>query len=155
MKIDLINKTEHEINFAPFDDIFRLMIKDNIFEKEDWCCLQIVNDKEIQTLNHKYRGRNETTDVLSFPSDCIYESFRGDIVINIDSVEKMPTVIRTMENDNESDGYSTEEKPTYCHLLALFIHGLLHLLNMDHISKKDKERMTFLEAKYLKLIKWG
>ncbi len=78
----------------------------------------------MRALNLRYRGLDHTTDVLSFP---IYASSKefpgegefllGDIVINVHRAE---------EQAREA-GHSLRKE-----LRALLVHGLVHLLGLDH-----------------------
>ena len=101
------------------------MVKDGLFQKEDLCCLRLVTKEEIKHLNKKYRGNNEVTDILTFPSEHKESHFIGDMII-------APQIV--IEN---SISFET-----------VFIHGLLHLAGFDHISNKDKEKMAIYEDKY-------
>ena len=53
--------------------------------------LRILNDKEMQKLNHQFRNKNNTTNVLSFRSDDISTKLTkniGDIAISSEYVER-------------------------------------------------------------------
>ena len=82
----------------------------------------IVGKKRMRTLNRTTRGKDYTTDILSFPLD----KTAGEIVINLDACKK-----KAREFDRTFENY----------LDFLFIHGLVHLLGFDHGSKMEsKER---------------
>ena len=83
--------------------------------------IMLVSDAHIQALNAQYRSKDEPTNVLSFPlqdgtkpPDGI---MLGDIVISVD----------TAAAEARQQG-----RPLRGHLNRLLIHGLLHLLGMDH-----------------------
>jgi len=80
-------------------------------------CL-ITNDREMQRLNRAFRGKNHTTDVLSFPSGDS-NHFAGDIAISLD---------RAVEQAAER-GHGIEEE-----ICILILHGVLHLSGLDHES---------------------
>ncbi|MBE8221196.1 MAG: rRNA maturation RNase YbeY [Bdellovibrionales bacterium] len=87
--------------------------------------LVFVSSQKMKTLNFKYRKQNKTTDILSFQSN-LGESF-GDIVFDYSLVKKQA----------DKNGHSIKQE-----LLYLFIHGLLHLLGLDHEkSFKEEKRM--------------
>ncbi len=98
----------------------------------------LVNDKEIRKLNLKYRGKDKTTDVLSFP---LHEEKRGlpflalgDIVINLNAARRD----------------ATEQKITLKeHLRWLLAHGILHLLGYDHEKSRYAEKKMRLKEKKL------
>ena len=130
-EIDLINDTELLIELKLFKKIFTWMKSDFIFNKEDCCCLKLTNDNDIKNFNYKYRGKNSSTDVLSFPCEFKNIPFKGDIIIDV-------------EIANQQRGTKSIEHE----VLELFIHGLLHLAGMDHINKKEQIKMNLYEEKY-------
>ena len=94
------------------------------------------NNQIIQKLNKQYRNLDESTDVLSFiMGENAGERFLpGDIVISLEKVE---------ENAKEFDVSAIEE------LHRLLIHGILHLVGMDHESNDENEEMLILQEKLL------
>ena len=55
--------------------------------------LALVNDAAIRALNREYRGKDQATDVLSFPLDDAPaveggESLLGDVVISVDTARR-------------------------------------------------------------------
>lgn len=80
-----------------------------------------VSDKKMRELNESFRGKNSTTDVLSFPfsADEFEAEFEnlGDIVISAEQAEKQAS-------ENGLD-FETEIK-------QLILHGVLHLCGYDH-----------------------
>lgn len=85
----------------------------------------LVSDDEIRELNRTYRGKNRTTDVLSFgefhrKQDVRAEEGRielGDLVLS-------PRFIRSAA---EEDGVSFEREMAF-----IFSHGIFHLLGFQH-----------------------
>ena len=112
--------------------------------------LLLVDDGRMKELNHKYRGIDRTTDVLSFPqiqnkiqdtrfriqdkknrASCIVHRASlaslvlGDVVINLQAVKRQAT----------EHGLSFNEE-----LRWLLVHGVLHLIGYDHERSKYAER---------------
>ena len=87
----------------------------------------LVADARVRALNRRYRRRNRTTDVLSFPNSADGSSPRlpdpqrapylGDIVIARGIARRQA----------EAAGHSEDTE-----LRVLALHGLLHLLGYDH-----------------------
>jgi len=81
----------------------------------------LVSDAHIQRLNSQYRRKNKPTNVLSFPlqegTGLPDGTMLGDIVISLD----------TAAAEARQQG-----RPLRNHLTRLLIHGLVHLLGMDH-----------------------
>ncbi|MDC1245331.1 rRNA maturation RNase YbeY [Pelagibacteraceae bacterium] len=103
--------------------------------------LLLSNNKNIKRLNKKFRNKNKSTDVLSFPFEKklnIKESpYIGDIVISYEYMNK-PKNLSALEFKSK--------------VSKIFIHGFLHLLGYDHISLKDFEEMLVEERKIYKTI---
>ncbi len=100
--------------------------------------IRIVNPDESQELNHQYRGKNKSTNVLSFPFEAPNNlpdfPLIGDLVICASVVEQ----------EAKDQG-----KPLHNHWAHMVIHGILHLLGYDHIEDEDADRMEQLEIDML------
>ena len=151
IKINVIinNKNWHRFLKKPNNYINKktkiLNTKVRVFKKNFFCTLLLLNDKEIKTLNNKFRKKNKTTDVLSFPfqskKDLKHylkkekEIYLGDIIINLNKIK----------NKNNIPKFKIEFN-------KLWIHGLVHLFGYDHKNKKDFLKMSLVEKKYINLI---
>ncbi len=110
-----------------------------------FCTLLLSGNKEIKYLNKKFRKKNSTTDVLSFPfhtKEELKKNFKiqkeiyiGDIIINLDKIK----------NKKFLKGFKNEFN-------RLWIHGLVHLFGYDHKKDKDFRIMNEIEKEYLNLI---
>lgn len=92
-------------------------------------CL-LTDDRELRRLNRDFLGKDEPTDVLSFPEP-EPGPFLGEIAV---SVERAAQQAR-------DHGHTLENE-----LRLLMLHGLLHLLGMDHHG--DRGRMRRAEARW-------
>ncbi|MEA2283921.1 MAG: putative rRNA maturation factor [Solirubrobacteraceae bacterium] len=97
-----------------------------------------VSDRTMRDLNRMWRGRRETTDVLSFPAEqADFETTEGlslgDIVISLEQAKRQAKEHRLR--------FETE-------LAQLILHGLLHLSGYDH--ETDQGAMNRLELKLRK-----
>jgi probable rRNA maturation factor len=97
--------------------------------------IAFVSDRQIQTLNKRFRGFGKPTDVLSFPAD--EDEFSpavkrnlGDIAISVERAES-----QAKEN----------ELPFEREIAQLILHGLLHLCGYDH--ETDGGEMNRLELR--------
>ena len=101
----------------------------------------LSNNKNIKKLNKKFRNKNKSTDVLSFPSEekiNIKKSpYLGDIIVSYEFMSK-PKTLSVLEFKNK--------------VIKIFIHGFLHLLGYDHIKLKDFKEMLIEEEKIYKTI---
>jgi probable rRNA maturation factor len=100
--------------------------------------IALVGDKEMRPLNAKYRKKNKTTDVLSFPADYPTPAkpvLLGDVIISVEQAR------RQAKERNHS--LKTE-------MVTLLIHGILHLLGYDHErSSQQAKIMANLEVKLI------
>lgn len=96
--------------------------------------IALVDDETMRGFNRKFRHRNKTTDVLTFPADDSYAdpaaSGRplGDIVVSIDQARRQAI--------DEKHSLATE-------IRYLILHGILHALGYDH--ETDEGAMNDLE----------
>ena len=101
----------------------------------------LSNNKKIKKLNKKFRNKNKSTDVLSFPSEKklnIKKSpYIGDIVVSYEFMNK-PKTLSVLEFKSK--------------VAKIFIHGFLHLLGYDHIKFDDFKEMLIEEEKIFKTI---
>lgn len=86
--------------------------------------IAFVGDSTMRGLNRKFRNKNKTTDVLTFPGEDACE-----IVISIDQARR--------QAQNEKHSLATE-------LRYLLVHGILHGLGYDH--ETDDGQMNKLEV---------
>ncbi|HLK22801.1 MAG TPA: rRNA maturation RNase YbeY [Bryobacteraceae bacterium] len=96
-----------------------------------FCCL-IADDAELRRLNREFRRKDYPTDVLSFPSvKQAGDLPHGEIAISYDAARRQ----------SQEYGHSVEQE-----LKILMLHGLLHLLGMDH--ETDGGHMSKAERKW-------
>jgi len=107
----------------------------------------LSGDNEVKKLNNKFRKKNKTTDILSFPFhdkknlNIILKKkktqiYLGDIIINLN---KMISKIKN--------------KDFLLNFDKIWIHGLVHLLGYRHKLNRDFAIMTKVENKLVKFSK--
>jgi len=97
----------------------------------DAVCL-ISTDDELRRLNREFRKKDSATDVLSFPAPAQTKEL-GEIAISWD---------RAAEQARDM-GHSTGDE-----VRVLMLHGVLHLLGMDH--ETDCGEMRRAESRWRK-----
>jgi probable rRNA maturation factor len=98
----------------------------------------LVGERRSRALNARYRGRDRSTNVLSFPAPplaTLSGGALGDLVI-------CPAVLRAEARAQHKDVRS--------HWAHMVVHGLLHLLGYDHERKRDAQRMERREVRVLR-----
>ncbi|QCI19994.1 rRNA maturation RNase YbeY [Buchnera aphidicola (Brevicoryne brassicae)] len=97
----------------------------------------MVDKSEMKYLNFTYRGKNKSTNILSFPCNKfikINHKLLGDLVLCKQVIEY------------ESLKYKKKLESHWAHIT---IHGALHLLGYDHQNKKEAYIMEKLENKIM------
>jgi probable rRNA maturation factor len=96
----------------------------------------LTDDSAIRKLNRTWRGKNQPTNVLAFPTERQAKPQRvlGDIVIAYETLAREATV---------------ERKPFIHHLAHLAVHGFLHLCGYDHETDRQAAAMERLEVAIL------
>lgn len=110
-----------------------------VAEKADEAGISILlgNDAAVRELNAQYRGKDQPTNVLSFPAPQIPGQpapVLGDIIL----------AYETCRSEAEAEGKSLAN-----HLSHLVIHGTLHLLGHDHQRDEEAEAMEAREIALL------
>lgn len=99
--------------------------------------IRLVDAKVGRSLNRHYRGKDYATNVLSFPADLpegVTLPLLGDLVICA------PVVAREAREQG---------KDLAAHYAHLTIHGVLHLLGLDHEDEREAEAMEQIEREIL------
>ena len=102
--------------------------------------LVLTDDDEMRELNRTWRGKDSSTNVLSFPAGEPVGEAHGEPSPLGDIVLAGETVIEEAK---------VKGIPAADHAAHLVVHGMLHLLGFDHERDADAERMEALETKVL------
>lgn len=144
--IDILNETEN--HWLPDTQTCERWVSSALatacYTEKSGISLKFVSDAESKELNSNYRGKDSSTNVLSFPAQ-LPEAIAaqldhrplGDIVI-------CPSVVETEARD--------QGKILEAHWAHLLNHGVLHLLGYEHENDEDAQHMESLEIASLKLL---
>lgn len=94
-------------------------------------CLVLADDRLQRALNHQFRGKDRSTNVLSFDTA---PAGLGDVVL----------ALETVQTEAEAQGKSLAD-----HVTHLVVHGVLHLMGHDHAGTAEARRMEHLERAIL------
>jgi len=148
--VDIIVEKETGLEFPP--DEFSLdyvkLVLDYLDLEDKEISIVLTGDASISKLNKMYRDKDGSTDILSFCqndeinefSTEIQSKFLGDIIISIDTLKRNTKYFKV----------AFEEE-----LNRLLIHGILHLIGMDHETNNSDEKMLLLQEKILIELKPG
>ena len=112
--------------------------KFRFLNKKVYLTLLLSNNKNIKILNKKFRKKNKTTDVLSFP---FHDSKQIKKLNNKKSIYLGDVILNY---------YKISRKNFKKDFNKLWIHGFLHLLGYKHYYQKDFNEMSRLENLILK-----
>ncbi len=106
----------------------------------------LTDDASIRVLNRDYRESDRPTDVLSFPfvdpatlaARPGERVFLGEIYISLETARTQARAAR---------------RPYPREVAHLALHGLLHLLGHDHRTRRERRRMSALEAKLMRALR--
>ena len=152
IKINVITNNSNWLNFIKKPNyylekkIIKINLKEKKFKKKKiFCTLLLSGNKEIKSLNKKFRKKDKETDILSFPFykknelkkklKAEKEVYLGDIIINLNKIK----------NKNVKKIFNLEFD-------RLWIHGLVHLFGYAHKKEKDFKKMNQIEKKYLNFV---
>lgn len=118
--LDVRNTTRQTLPRIPLTSIKEAILGGSY----DLSCV-FIGEKKSRALNKRFRKKDTSTNVLSFP----YSKSDGEIFIDLATAKKEAHV----------------QKISYTrHVMHLFIHGLLHLKGLSHGSTMDRKERYFL-----------
>jgi probable rRNA maturation factor len=89
----------------------------------------LADDKTLRRLNREFRGKDEATDVLSFPAAESGAGVAGDLAISLETAGRQA----------KQYGHSLRDE-----VRVLLLHGVLHVAGFDH--ETDRGEMATREA---------
>lgn len=125
---DIINlQRKIQIDLKPYRSFLDCLVSSIPEAQEKTFSVAFISDRRMKQLNELFRGKNSTTDVLSFPHEPDpfdpEQDKLGDIVISAECAQKQA----------KENGLTIEVE-----LKQLILHGLLHLCGMDHETDKGE-----------------
>ena len=104
--------------------------------------VRLADDEEVRTLNRQYRGKDKSTNVLSFPM--IQPDLLETVTQDTDDGEVLLGDIILAHGvcaaEAAERGIAVADHATH-----LMVHGVLHLLGYDHMTDEEAERMEAIE----------
>ena len=134
------NETEQKVDdkflkkvLVTFYNTLKPLIDKKLLGRNGDIDLILISDENMREMNGEYRGKQTTTDVISFAYLEVteFEKSKGDVIvgdvfISVDTAKKQ----------------AKKKKQTLKKELAiLFVHGLLHCFGFDHKTDKQESKM--------------
>ena len=112
------------------------------------CCILACSDRKIRGLNAQFRGKNNPTNVLSFPStpETYLIKSISKLESNVEPFELGDIAIAYELCKKEADTSKIDFEHHLCHLI---IHSVLHLLGYEHGEDTDAAKMEKIEVQIL------
>ena len=109
----------------------RILKIPNFRKKKQEFSIHLTNNKEMKSLNYKFRKKNKPTDVLSFPLK--NKNYIGDMAISFEIIN---------QRSKKTNFFLEFDK--------MWIHGYFHLIGYDHKKIDDYKKMLKKENAVLK-----
>ena len=101
-------------------------------------CIRVVGAAASRRLNREYRGKDQPTNVLSFPASPV----ERELTASLGDLAICAAVV--------ADEARKQGKAPRAHWAHMVVHGVLHLHGYDHQSARDARRMEGLEVEILR-----
>jgi len=105
--------------------------------------IRFINQAESKALNHHFRQRDKSTNVLTFIYSEIKSKTTRALPLHVDIVICWPVVLAEARAQNKS---------LEAHLAHLVLHGCLHARGFDHEKPQAAKKMEALEVRTLKML---
>jgi probable rRNA maturation factor len=142
MPVFLADEQDLDVDGADLVALAHAVLVEQRVPAEMEVALLLVDAATIAALNEKHLGHEGPTDVLAFPMDEPGESplagpaILGDVVL-------CPAVAHAQAAERRIAAHDE--------LQLLTVHGLLHLLGMDHAEPDEEREMTAVTERLLAL----
>ncbi len=124
MKVEIINHQNlKKINLKSLrEKLNKLCLSLNILDKR--ISFYLCDNEFIKDLNKKYFKKNSATDVISFPlTDDLEPDYLGEVVVSVETAVMV----------SKDQGIKWQKE-----LFLYLIHGVLHLIGYDDITKTKR-----------------
>ena len=108
--------------------------------------VRLADDAELRRLNHRYRGRDAPTNVLSFAAS---DAMPGRLPALPDDGAPLALGDVVLALETVLDEAGVQGKTVADHVGHLVVHGVLHLVGYDHECDADANIMEGLETAVL------
>lgn len=125
-RITILNESGRRVRLEPIRRAVHAALKRHGRESA-FVNVLLCSDEAIRSLNKRFRGVDEPTDVLTFPAGDFPGGPLGDVAIAIPYAERQANARKV----------SLGQEVAY-----LAIHGALHLVGYDDEEESERERMV-------------
>ncbi|MBQ9266520.1 MAG: rRNA maturation RNase YbeY [Bacilli bacterium] len=145
MELDFNSEIENDV--SEYEPLYNKLLKKTLsmlkISENAIMSVTFVSKEQIHYLNKTYRNIDRPTDVISFA----FLDDKNEIIIGDDVPLDLGEIYICYDvADENRKTYDNSLKRELC---FLFVHGLLHLLGYDHMTKEDEDIMFPLQEKIL------
>lgn len=130
-----ITNDQSELKFEErlVKEAVRMILNDRAVSRAE-VSVAVVDDATICELHRKHLGRDEPTDVLSFPLERSEDYLEGEVIVSAETAAVTAPWF---------------DWPAQNELLLYVVHGTLHLVGYDDATPEKQAEMREQEAQYL------
>jgi len=149
MAIEIINFTENKVEEPWVKKIVSFVLQAEKQNENATISIAFLGPGRMRKLNKQYRGKNTTTDVLSFvEKEVAFEKYKIGKLKEQGGLGEIVVCLREVKKNSKRNKTDFEKE-----LAFVLIHGLLHLLGYEHEKTDTKAKeMQAKEMSYLKQI---
>ncbi|MDP2690913.1 MAG: rRNA maturation RNase YbeY [bacterium] len=138
MKLNIIDSGGYRLQYEHSLEMICHLVDEELGTLLGQVNLVFSDDETVHQLNREHRGKDKTTDVLTFTyysgDKTGKDELLGEVILSIPQTRR--------QADQEECSFESE-------LYKLCIHGLLHLRGYDHEENEDYRVMKLLEDKIM------
>ncbi len=125
------------LNFPSSEQMQNWAASAYLEDTESYVALKVVGEEESKALNSEFRGKDNSTNILSFPM----QMPEGAELPILGDLALCATVVAREA--------ASQDKHFHAHWAHMLVHGVLHLQGYDHVDDKEAEEMEALEREIL------
>ncbi|MFZ2310646.1 MAG: rRNA maturation RNase YbeY [Patescibacteria group bacterium] len=114
--------------------------------------IAIISKSRMKSLNNSYRGKDATTDVLSFAGAEWEGNLLGEVLINPHELKKLSKYKEILEFCGFTYPLRSVTKAENYLFYFILVHGLLHLVGYDDHEENERQEMLTLGRDFLKKV---
>ena len=145
-----------QLDASRYEQLARSVLTSEGINQTSELSVLFVSSEMIAELNEQHMGHTGPTDVLAFPidEDATQPQAENDPPLLLGDVVVCPSVAPTNWSTNK-DSYPGHQGTITDEIDLLVVHGILHVLGMDHAEAEERQDMQELERTHLAAVRQG
>ena len=144
------DQADVQLDASRYEQLARSVLTSEGINQTSELSVLFVSSEMIAELNEQHMGHTGPTDVLAFPidEDATQPQAENDAPLLLGDVVVCPSVAATNCSTNK-DSYPGHQGTITDEIDLLVVHGILHVLGMDHAEAEERQDMQELERTHL------